>query len=186
MVLAADNCTDRTVEIALSPRGSKAFETIDNTHKKSGALNQGWERTKADTDLYITIDADTILPPNAIADWAAELADPKVAGVSAKFTMMTPAEVRNLAETGTVPTARRANGARCFATWVPGALPGCCWRSSSSPGWTDTALRREIGWTSALAETACAIRAAAGGSRRARGVGSRDRGRTSQRSRTFT
>ena len=100
VVLAADNCTDRTVEIARSIPGVEVFETIDNTHKKSGALNQGWERTKADTDLYITIDADTILPPNAIADWAAEFADPKVAGVSAKFTMMTPAEVRNLAETG--------------------------------------------------------------------------------------
>src|SRR5262249_35578369 len=74
VVVAADNCTDATAEIACSLPGVEVFNTVDNTHKKSGALNQGWHRTKAATDLYVTVDADTILPPNAIADWAAEFA----------------------------------------------------------------------------------------------------------------
>jgi cellulose synthase/poly-beta-1,6-N-acetylglucosamine synthase-like glycosyltransferase len=156
VVVAADNCTDRTVEIARSIARVDVFETVDNTHKKSGALNQGWYRTRACTDLYITIDADTILPPNAIADWAAEFADPKVAGVSAKFTMMTPEEVRRLAESGEVPTAPRDQKPLNFRER--------CWvrvQKFEFSRWTDTALRRRNRWTSVLAGTACAIRASA-------------------------
>jgi cellulose synthase/poly-beta-1,6-N-acetylglucosamine synthase-like glycosyltransferase len=156
VVVAADNCTDRTVEIARSIAGVEVFETVNNTHKKSGALNQGWLRTKADTDLYVTIDADTILPPNAIADWVAEFADPKVAGVSAKFTMMTSAELRGLAETGEVPTAPRDLPAM--------NLRQRCWVRAQKfefSRWTDAALQRKNRWTSVLAGTACAIRASA-------------------------
>jgi cellulose synthase/poly-beta-1,6-N-acetylglucosamine synthase-like glycosyltransferase len=156
VVLAADNCTDRTEEIARSIPGVEVFATVDNTHKKSGALNQGWHRTRGDTDLYVTIDADTILPPNAIADWTAEFEDPQVAGVSAKFTMMTPDEVRALAESGHVPTAPRDQ--------KPIGFRARCWvrvQKFEFSRWTDTALRRKNRWTSVLAGTACAIRASA-------------------------
>jgi poly-beta-1,6-N-acetyl-D-glucosamine synthase len=156
VVVAADNCSDATVAIAASLPGVEVFETVANTHKKSGALNQGWHRTRADTDLYVTIDADTILPPDAIAGWAAEFAEPQVAGVSAKFTMLTPAEVAGLAASGQVPTAPRDQ-------------PAMGWREQAwvrvqkfeFSRWTDTALRRKNRWTSVLAGTACAIRASA-------------------------
>ena len=39
IVVVADNCTDRTVEIARE-RGVEVYETVDNAHKKAGALNQ--------------------------------------------------------------------------------------------------------------------------------------------------
>jgi cellulose synthase/poly-beta-1,6-N-acetylglucosamine synthase-like glycosyltransferase len=156
VVVAADNCSDGTVEIARSVKGVDVFETVDNSHKKSGALNQGWYLTKGDTDLYITIDADTILPPNAIEDWAAEFADPVVAGVSAKFTMMTSEEVARLAETGEVPTAPRnqAPMSQREKAWVRV-------QKFEFSRWTDTALARRNRWTSVLAGTACAIRASA-------------------------
>jgi cellulose synthase/poly-beta-1,6-N-acetylglucosamine synthase-like glycosyltransferase len=156
VVVAADNCTDRTVEIARSIPGVEVFETVENTHKKSGALNQGWHKTKAETDLFVTIDADTILPRNAIADWAAEFENPKVAGVSAKFTMMTPEEVRHLAEAGELPSAARE--------LKPLSFRERCWvrlQKFEFSRWTDTALRRKNRWTSVLAGTACAIRASA-------------------------
>jgi poly-beta-1,6-N-acetyl-D-glucosamine synthase len=156
VVVAADNCTDRTVEMARSVTGVEVFETVDNRHKKSGALNQGWHRTKAQTDLYVTIDADTILPPNAVADWAAEFADSKVAGVSAKFTMMTSDEIRRLAETGEIPTAPRDQKPMSFRqrTWVRA-------QKHEFACWTDKALRRKNRGTRVLAGTACAIRATA-------------------------
>ncbi len=52
IVVAADNCTDATAEIALlkglgSARPFLVHETVDNTHKKSGALNQAWALTKS-------------------------------------------------------------------------------------------------------------------------------------------
>jgi poly-beta-1,6-N-acetyl-D-glucosamine synthase len=154
VVVAADNCTDTTVQIATSISGIEVFETVDNQHRKSGALNQGWHRTRSTTDLYVTIDADTILPPNAIADWAAEFTDPKVGGVSAKFTMMTPAEIRGLADRGEVPTAPRDQ--KPISLWEK------MWvrmQKFEFSRWTDTALRRRNRWTSVLAGTACAIRA---------------------------
>ena len=51
IVVAADNCTDATAEIALlkglgSARPFLVHETVDNTHKKSGALNQAWALTR--------------------------------------------------------------------------------------------------------------------------------------------
>jgi cellulose synthase/poly-beta-1,6-N-acetylglucosamine synthase-like glycosyltransferase len=156
IVVMADNCTDGTVAIANSVPGVTVFETVDNTHKKSGALNQGWHLTRAATNLYITIDADTILPPTAIRDWVEEFRDPAVAGVSAKFTMLTPKEIRKLADDGVVPTA-------------PRDLPAMSWREIAwvrlqkfeFSRWTDTALARRNRWTSVLAGTACAIRASA-------------------------
>lgn len=156
IVVAADNCTDNTVAVARSCPGVTVFETVNNTHKKSGALNQGWHLTRAVTNLYITIDADTLLPPTAIADWVDEFRDKRVAGVSAKFTMLTPKEIRKLAVNGTLPTA-------------PQDLPVMRWREIAwvrlqkfeFSRWTDTALARKDRWTSVLAGTACAIRASA-------------------------
>jgi biofilm PGA synthesis N-glycosyltransferase PgaC len=50
-VVAADNCTDRTVDVAQDVVGVEVVETADNHHKKPGALNQAWTQTRSDTDL---------------------------------------------------------------------------------------------------------------------------------------
>jgi poly-beta-1,6-N-acetyl-D-glucosamine synthase len=87
IVVIGDNCTDDTVEIARR-YPVEVVETVDNRHRKSGALNVAWQRFAQDADLVVTVDADTELEPHAVADWEGEfLADERLAGSTAKFTM---------------------------------------------------------------------------------------------------
>ena len=63
VIVVADNCTDRTVEIALE-RGVEVYETIDNTKKKAGALNQVLSQLLpglGENDTVMIMDADTVL-----------------------------------------------------------------------------------------------------------------------------
>ena len=63
-IVVSDNSTDRTVELARSRPGWEVWETVGNTGKKGGALNQAWARLKpelTDHDYVVTMDADTIL-----------------------------------------------------------------------------------------------------------------------------
>lgn len=63
IIVVADNCTDSTVEIARRA-GVDAFESVDNTHKKAGALNQALKillPRLGDNDLVMVMDADTTL-----------------------------------------------------------------------------------------------------------------------------
>lgn len=61
IVVVADNCTDRTVQVAKSHRVD-VFETVGNTHKKGGALNQALQDllpTLGDNDTVMVMDADS-------------------------------------------------------------------------------------------------------------------------------
>lgn len=61
IVVVADNCTDRTVEVAKA-HGVDVFETVGNTHKKGGALNQALKDllpTLGDNDTVMVMDADS-------------------------------------------------------------------------------------------------------------------------------
>jgi len=63
VIVVADNCTDSTATIAVRS-GVEAFESVDNTHKKAGALNQALKAllpTLGDNDLVMVMDADTSL-----------------------------------------------------------------------------------------------------------------------------
>ncbi len=63
VVVVADNCTDATVEIARRA-GVDVFESVDNTAKKAGALNQALRSLlpeQGDNDLVMVMDADTTL-----------------------------------------------------------------------------------------------------------------------------
>ena len=62
--MVSDNSTDRTVELARSRPGWEVWETVGNTGKKGGALNQAFERLEPELtehDYVVTMDADTIL-----------------------------------------------------------------------------------------------------------------------------
>lgn len=62
VVLVADNCSDLTEQIALE-LGVTVMRTIDNPHKKAGALNQAvdrWLPRLHDNDVVAGFDADTI------------------------------------------------------------------------------------------------------------------------------
>jgi cellulose synthase/poly-beta-1,6-N-acetylglucosamine synthase-like glycosyltransferase len=162
VVVAADNCVDDTVDIAMArsaPGSSPVFvyRTLNNTHKKAGALNQAWALTRKWTDLFVCIDADTVLPPNALQDWEAEFVrDDKIAGCSAKFTMLSSQEMANLAESGDVPATAGMLPSLTFRERM-----WCRMQKAEFAKWTDTALARHGRWTSVLAGTACAIRATA-------------------------
>lgn len=92
IVVISDNSTDDTLDIASKyAHPVIAVETTGNAHKKSGALNFAWRTYALDADIVICLDADTILPPNAIGDWEQEMIeDPALGGSSSKFTMQAP------------------------------------------------------------------------------------------------
>lgn len=63
ILVVADNCTDRTVELARAV-GVEVFETVDNKHKKAGGLNQALKVVlppMGDNDVVMVMDADTTL-----------------------------------------------------------------------------------------------------------------------------
>ena len=66
-MVIADNCTDRTEQIARRFRSVTVMRTVGNTDRKVGALNQGWARWQAGYDYVAGIDADTILAPDCLA-----------------------------------------------------------------------------------------------------------------------
>lgn len=85
IVVVVNNSTDRTAEIA---RGYPVtvVEMVDNPHKKSGALNHGWLRHVAESDLVLTMDADTVLRPDTVASMADELrGNPVLGAVCARY-----------------------------------------------------------------------------------------------------
>ena len=65
IVVVADNCTDRTVEIARA-LGVEVFLTVANRDKKAGGLNQALRvvlPAHGENDLVMVMDADTTLGP---------------------------------------------------------------------------------------------------------------------------
>jgi cellulose synthase/poly-beta-1,6-N-acetylglucosamine synthase-like glycosyltransferase len=63
LIVVADNCTDRTVALARD-LGAEVLETVGNTAKKAGALNQALARLLphlGDEDRVLVMDADSSL-----------------------------------------------------------------------------------------------------------------------------
>jgi biofilm PGA synthesis N-glycosyltransferase PgaC len=93
VVILENGSTDDTYAIARTyasdHRGKVTAVSLGRLeHRKSEALNVGWRVWCQNADLVICLDADTVLPPNAVGDWEAEfLADPELGGSSSKFTM---------------------------------------------------------------------------------------------------
>ncbi|MFE6996101.1 glycosyltransferase [Microbacterium sp. NPDC057659] len=70
VLVVADNCTDRTVEVAKA-HGATVFETVGNTHKKGGALNQALEGLLpelGDNDTVMVMDADSQIGDDFLAE----------------------------------------------------------------------------------------------------------------------
>ncbi|WP_051441968.1 glycosyltransferase family 2 protein [Arthrobacter sp. H14] len=63
VIVVADNCTDSTVAVALRA-GVEVLESVNNTQKKAGALNQALKQLlpqQGDNDVVMVMDADTRL-----------------------------------------------------------------------------------------------------------------------------
>lgn len=86
VLVLADNCTDRTVQIAREC-GVEVVETRENAARKAGALNQGFALIDGKGfDVLVQLDADTAVEPGFIEAALAELeADPNLGGVCARF-----------------------------------------------------------------------------------------------------
>lgn len=70
VVVLADNCTDDTTEIAHA-HGAEVFETVGNTDKKAGALNQWLDLNLSklsDVDTVLVMDADSTLDEKFIGN----------------------------------------------------------------------------------------------------------------------
>jgi cellulose synthase/poly-beta-1,6-N-acetylglucosamine synthase-like glycosyltransferase len=86
IVVVADNCTDRTVSIARSYEGVEVIETVGNSARKAGALNQGLEHVGRGYDSVLQMDADTELDECFVEEAVGELeADPELGGVCSRF-----------------------------------------------------------------------------------------------------
>jgi glycosyltransferase involved in cell wall biosynthesis len=63
VIVVADNCTDATTEIARA-QGAEVIETVGNTEKKAGALNQVLAELLPSTDrddVFLVMDADSTI-----------------------------------------------------------------------------------------------------------------------------
>jgi cellulose synthase/poly-beta-1,6-N-acetylglucosamine synthase-like glycosyltransferase len=70
----ADNCTDRTAEVARA-HGAEVYTTVDNQHRKAGGLNQLLARllpTFGPSDAVLVMDADTMMVDDFLERAAAE------------------------------------------------------------------------------------------------------------------
>lgn len=88
IVVAADNCTDGTAEIARA-MGAEVLVTVDNRAKKAGALNQGLALVMPDlldTDVVLMMDADSRLAPDFVENGLAYFAVyPRRGGISGSY-----------------------------------------------------------------------------------------------------
>ncbi len=88
VIVVADNCSDTTVDIAESV-GAITYETIDNEHKKGGALNQILAvllPLVKSNEVFLIMDADTSLGPRFIEVATQHLEkDPELAAVGGVF-----------------------------------------------------------------------------------------------------
>lgn len=76
--VVADNCTDRTAEIARAASGVRVYERFDETQRSKGyALNWLLAALEADgivRDAYVVVDADSVVNPEFLTAMARELA----------------------------------------------------------------------------------------------------------------
>jgi cellulose synthase/poly-beta-1,6-N-acetylglucosamine synthase-like glycosyltransferase len=78
VIVIADNCTDRTAEVARSALGVWVYERNDTSNRGKGqALRWGFERLQANGhvfDAYVIVDADSHVAPNTLMHLAREIA----------------------------------------------------------------------------------------------------------------
>ena len=86
-VVVADNCLDRTAEVA-HHCGAEVYETVGNVHKKAGALNQVLGVVLPDLrdeDAVLVMDADSFLDEGFVEHALRKLSSGKYGGVGGTF-----------------------------------------------------------------------------------------------------
>ena len=89
IVIIANGCTDKTVaEAGRYPVTIMDLPRLE--HRKSEAMNLGWDLYGRNADLVISMDADTVLVPTAVEDWEKESQKRLFGGSTSKFTIQQP------------------------------------------------------------------------------------------------
>ncbi|MCW2806010.1 MAG: peptidoglycan-N-acetylglucosamine deacetylase [Propionibacteriaceae bacterium] len=111
-------------------------------HKKSEALNTAWARYGRDADIVICLDADTVMPPNAVKDWEQELiGDADRLENEQVWLDTTDPGTTQVKPRGALPLGGSSSKFTMLGTDFLTRL-----QRAEFSRWTDTALRR--GWTS--------------------------------------
>lgn len=135
VIVIADNCTDRTEEVALAAGQEfnlrlKVLTTENNKHRKVGALNSAWKSIYGDPlDLYdkkqtifqeyykhsvkavLGMDADSRIAPDALTQmWEGLMSSRNIGGVMAKYTMRMPKKKSLISKDDVHYEAKLANG----------------------------------------------------------------------------
>jgi biofilm PGA synthesis N-glycosyltransferase PgaC len=87
IIVVADNCTDNTIERA-EGAGAEIFETVGNSDKKGGALNQALAALLPDAkdeDVFLIQDADSVLAPRWLSTALPQLQLSEVGAVGGIF-----------------------------------------------------------------------------------------------------
>jgi poly-beta-1,6-N-acetyl-D-glucosamine synthase len=88
ILVIADNCTDNTLKVVRQCQKEygasrlRYTKTVNNTHKKAGALNYGFKILRNKPELIFGMDADTILDRKIIAAGVKQFkCEPKTGGI---------------------------------------------------------------------------------------------------------
>ena len=176
IVVIPNGCSDHTAEVARRYPVT-VLELPRLEHKKSEALNTAWNQYGHDADLIICLDADTVMPPNAVKDWEDEFIRdaargvrpvPVLVGSQRTASDWDRAEQPQLTEPHAIwwdnleesplrqpKVKERALGGSSSKFTMLGKDFLTRLQRAEFSRWTDTALRR--GWTSVLAGTGAAI-----------------------------
>lgn len=126
IIVMADNCTDQTVERALAA-GAEVHETVGNSAKKAGALNQGLRSVLPglnDSDYVICMDADGHLAPDFVEIALSVFASrPNLGGLSGAVVAR---EATNLVETAQAIEYARGTRLMARAGGAVHVLSGAC------------------------------------------------------------
>lgn len=93
VLVIADNCTDKTVRIVkqcqrkYGAKNLRLLVTTGNTHKKAGALNQGFAAIrKSRPDFVFSMDADTIIDSRMVEEAIRQFKhEPNTAGICSAY-----------------------------------------------------------------------------------------------------
>jgi len=90
IIVVADNCTDKTVPLVKKMQesypGVALIETVNNTHRKAGAINQALKTlVSKDIDAVLLMDADTRIDSKAVEEgWKTLETNPQLAAVCSR------------------------------------------------------------------------------------------------------
>lgn len=83
IVIACDNCSDKTFHYSKKEEVI-VFETVNNHHKKAGALNQAFKKFGSGYEFIMTMDSDTVIDSRAAEKALEAMTNPNLGAVCSR------------------------------------------------------------------------------------------------------